>query len=132
MFFIMGTGNKAEDCGTLDHFTCPGCGRLGDLHITKSYSYVSVFFIPLIKMNVTYLATCPHCGRTMELNPRDGKEFERTGSFHPTEESFANMSAPLEMNAPRYCGQCGRRLGPSDRFCPSCGRPIASNQPPQT
>ncbi len=128
MFFIMGGGNKTEDLGTLDHSSCPACRNLTPLRVFKSYSYVSFFFIPIVKMNVTYMATCPICGHTMALNSKDGKEFEKTGSFVPSQESFTSMEQPISGGSPRFCGQCGRRLGPSDRFCPSCGVPIPQNQ----
>ena len=37
-------------------------------------------------------------------------------------EEDAAAEAPQE--AVNYCPQCGRRVGPDDRFCAGCGRPL--------
>ena len=30
-----------------------------------------------------------------------------------------------EVQPEGFCGQCGRRVGPDDRFCPGCGKSLA-------
>ncbi len=37
---------------------------------------------------------------------------------------------PAAANEPvNFCAQCGRRVGPDDRFCPGCGTPLQGGKP---
>jgi hypothetical protein len=40
------------------------------------------------------------------------------------EETAAEAAASAVEGAVNYCAQCGRRLGPDDRFCAGCGKPL--------
>lgn len=54
------------------------------------------------------------------------------GEFdHAIEVWVARMRDEPEWEEPQhveeavnYCSQCGRRVGPQDRFCPGCGHPL--------
>jgi hypothetical protein len=45
------------------------------------------------------------------------REVERGGKA-------AAEAAASAVEEASYCAQCGRRIGPDDRFCAGCGRPL--------
>lgn len=124
MFFIAGTGNKLKPCGRLPGAVpCPGCGGMEPPVVSKSYGYLHLFFLPLWRYGVTYLATCPSCGATRELNPIKGRELEERGTTVLSPGDLAEIRDPLPAWDGRYCTHCGGTLAPGDRFCARCGAP---------
>lgn len=73
MFFIIGIsqGKKALDYAKT--VICSQCGGYGRYQVFMTYSYFSLFFIPLMKWNCRYYVQMSCCGTVYELNPEVGK-----------------------------------------------------------
>ena len=123
MFLVAGGGSKMDDCGAAQDVRCPRCGRIGRVHVYKQYSYVSVFFIPVVKMNPTYLAVCEDCTGSWKLSKEAGKEFERTSFLSMGDAEPFGGDAPSDGQI-RYCGQCGKAIRPGDLYCSGCGKKL--------
>lgn len=74
MFFLVGISNKVKPAGFAHNGLCPACGHTGPLHLTHQYMTPHIFFIPTVRFNSTYLATCPACASVMELAPQKARE----------------------------------------------------------
>ena len=75
MFFIMGSDGKVQQLGNVSA-VCSRCGRRS-FSLCKSYEYIHLFFIPVFRYHVQYIATCPGCASVYAVDPEAGKEVEK-------------------------------------------------------
>ena len=82
MIFIFGieTGDKQLDFN--QPAECPMCGRYGSVNIYMTYSYFTLFFIPLFKWGKKYYAKMSCCGVSSELPPKLGAAIEKGEIAH--------------------------------------------------
>ncbi|MBP8989943.1 MAG: zinc-ribbon domain-containing protein, partial [Clostridia bacterium] len=55
-FFIGGVQTAQKQIGTTEQIQCPSCCMKTQFEISKTYSYFHLFFIPVFRWNVRYLA----------------------------------------------------------------------------
>ncbi len=72
MFFVYGWGENSKRYKRYKNISCYGCGR-GSVpaQAAMQYSYVSLFFIPLIKWNRRYFLQCPYCGSVRAIGKNE-------------------------------------------------------------
>jgi len=116
MIFIGGVGSHIKAVGAVEG-TCPACGRSASLHVTKKYSVVTLFFIPVIPFGAEYIATCPSCASLMELRRDKGKQIEK----QPGAILYPDDLQVLKNNRGITCSRCGARVQPGQNYCPTCG-----------
>ena len=77
---------------------CPRCSRF-DVWVKRVDQYISVFFIPLIriKKGVPFIS-CENCNSV-----------------------FDNLSRMEEIDEVHRCNSCGKEVEPDFRYCPYCG-----------
>ena len=71
MFFVafFGMNDKEEHIGAFSGEGCPSCGQLSQFAVSKTYRNLEVFFLPVYKWNVRYIARALCCGAVFELDP---------------------------------------------------------------
>lgn len=118
MFFIMGSNAKIVQLGPVGA-VCPGCGRALTFNLCKSFSYLHLFFIPVFRWHVRYVATCPGCAAVYEVAPEAGKAAEK-GKLATLPSSSLT---PLRNGgrAAGICPHCGGGNPPGSAFCNRCG-----------
>ena len=116
MFFILGTNAKTEPLGTVA-CPCPRCGRGTVLSLCKSYQYLHLFFLPIFRFHVQYIATCPGCASVYQVETGAGRAVERgeRNSLSPHELTL------LRSNNSPLCPRCGARNPAGSTFCNQCG-----------
>lgn len=120
MFFvgIFGIQDKDKYIGTCNNIICQSCGRLSMYEIHKFYRYFHIFFIPIFRWNVRYLAKTTCCGGLYELDPFVGREFEKK----PGTEIGKEHLRPVENYSPfKYCVNCRAEVPEQFNYCPYCG-----------
>ena len=66
MFLIFGFRNSSRNLG-LAQATCPHCGNRAAQRVDRDKRAFSVFFIPLIPLGSSHVATCTACGRRTKI-----------------------------------------------------------------
>ncbi|MEM1483351.1 zinc-ribbon domain-containing protein [Oscillospiraceae bacterium PP1C4] len=119
MFFIgiFGNNSKVVPVGQISGAVCSACRKTISLHVCREYSYLHAFFIPLIKYDSVYIATCSSCASVFELSPELGKQLLRG-------EQVRVSSADLRLlknNCVPRCPACGAPQSDASLFCNKCG-----------
>lgn len=118
MFFIMGSDAKIKQLGPVGA-VCPGCGGSFTFSLCKSFSYIHLFFIPIFRWHVQYIATCPGCAAVYEVAPEAGKAAEK-GRLAALPSSALSLIRGGGRD-PGSCPRCGGMNPPGSAFCNRCG-----------
>lgn len=94
MFFVFGISTKEKEIDFTQTVVCPGCGSYGRLEVFMTYTYFSLFFIPIFKWNKKYYVRSTCCGSLFTINEDLGKSIER-GERSRIEESDLH---PININ----------------------------------
>ena len=118
MFFIMGSDAKLQQLGPVGA-TCPGCGQTLTFSLCKSFCYIHLFFIPVFRYHVRYIATCPGCAAVYQVDPQAGKAAEKgqlavlpASALTPVQGAGGPAGA---------CPRSGSQHPPGSAFCNRCG-----------
>ncbi|HHT53744.1 MAG TPA: zinc ribbon domain-containing protein [Clostridiales bacterium] len=120
MFFIafFGIQDKDKYIGSTNNVTCPECGELAGCEIHKQNRYFHVFFIPVYRWNVRYIAKTSCCGCAYELDRTVGREFEKNPD---TEIKKENLRRPESCLPFKFCANCRVDVPAEFKYCPYCG-----------
>ncbi|HOJ35989.1 MAG TPA: zinc ribbon domain-containing protein [Clostridiales bacterium] len=120
MFFVafFGMNDKEEHIGAFSGEGCPSCGQLSQFAVSKTYRNLEVFFLPVYKWNVRYIARALCCGAVFELDPILGKELEKNPYIKIRPENLRR----IERQSPfKYCPNCRVDVPNEFAYCPYCG-----------
>ena len=117
MFLIMGTDAKIQQLGTVG-VVCPKCGRSCSFSLCKCYSFLHLFFLPVFRWNVRYIATCPGCACLYDVDPEAGKAAEK-GRLATLPASALTLSR--DSGSVGACPRCGAVNPPGSAYCNQYG-----------
>lgn len=121
MFFIMGISQGQKQLSFVQTVICKVCGKYGRYEVFMTYSYFSLFFIPILKWGRKYIVRSSCCGATYELNPEKGKIIASGADVEILESDLK----PMETGQYRSrCGNCGYPLEREFAYCPKCGKKL--------
>lgn len=123
MFFIgiFGFDGKIKELGSLPNKICPSCGQLTSLHLYKTYSFFHIFFLPVAKWNVKYIAKTNCCEAVFEVENSVGKQFEE-GIINDIDEK--NLKVLEKGIFRKHCEECKAAFNGNYEFCPYCGKKL--------
>lgn len=119
MFFIFGISSKERDLDFSQTTICKTCGSYGRLEAFMTYTYFSLFFIPIIKWNKKYFIRSTCCGSIYSIEEELGKSIERGRNVVIEDSDLININRNYKKEL--YCKNCGRKIEESFEYCPSCG-----------
>lgn len=119
MFFIMGISQKEKKLKFSELKICKCCGKYGRMEVFVTYTYLMLFFVPIIKWNKRYIVRMGCCGSTANLAPEIGKKIEQ-GQLESLDEDKLNFEH--YENHAKYCSECGYTTMEDFQFCPKCGK----------
>ena len=64
---IVGWGKKVKVLGEVRERACINCGNYCRWQVVQTYSYASLYFIPLGKLRRAYFLICPICQHGYQL-----------------------------------------------------------------
>ena len=115
MFFIFGISNREEKLNFSEMAICPCCDSYARVEVFCTYSYFSLFFIPLFKWSRRYYIRLSCCAAEAEIPKELGKAIRRG------EVSFINIDN-FSFSGLRRCKNCGYfPIDEGFEFCPKCG-----------
>ena len=148
MFFIMGISQGRKELPFSQLLVCTRCGQYGNVKIFMTYTYLSLFFIPVFRWNRRYFAQMSCCGNTVELSKELGSAirkgtvtslpsdvFSSSGDFHGSgyrasqydnsnPDDPAGSSGGNPTGRRKTCKYCGYSTTEEFGFCPKCGKPL--------
>lgn len=71
MFFFYGWGTKSKEYDYFVNTTCDNCKGFQPKQVVGTYSYISLFFIPIIRWNKQYYLACNECGSIKQISKED-------------------------------------------------------------
>jgi len=72
MFFIVGWGHpKVTDHGAIELRKCPHCHNERRWHLVETSSWITLFFIPVIRTGKRFELLCPICNFGYDLTDED-------------------------------------------------------------
>ena len=124
MFFICGMSQGKKLLDYTRTVICSICGGYGRYQVFMTYSYFSVFFIPIIKWNRHYYVQMSCCDTIYELDGEKGKKLSRREPVEIEERDLTLVQSgqrSAEWNK-RQCSHCGYETTEDFEYCPKCGQ----------
>ena len=120
MFFIFGISTKEKDLDFNQTTICPSCDAYGRLEAFMTYSYFSLFFIPILKWNKKYYMRSSCCGSLYIIDKDLGKAIERGERVTINESDLHPIN--INYHRERVCPSCNYQINEEFEYCPKCGR----------
>lgn len=118
MFFVFGISSKEKELDFTQTVICPSCGSYGRLEVFMTYTFFSLFFIPVFKWNKKYYVKTTCCGSVYAIDNDLGNDIER-GTKTKIEES--DLHPIYTGHRQRFCTNCNLPMEPDYQYCPRCG-----------
>ena len=124
MFFICGMSQGKKLFDYTKTVICALCGGYGRYQVFMTYSYFSVFFIPIIKWNRHYYVQMSCCNTVYELDGEKGKKLSRREPVEIEEQDLTLVQSGRrnEERNKRQCSHCGYETTEDFEYCPKCGQ----------
>ena len=124
MFFICGISQGKKLLDYTKTVICGLCGGYGRYQVFMTYSYFSVFFIPIIKWDRHYYVQMSCCNTIYELSTEKGKMLSQREAAEIEEQDLTLVEPgkrTSEWNK-KKCLNCGYETAESFEYCPKCGQ----------
>ena len=121
MFFIMSILQSKKKLDWQQNGICPCCGAFSRFEVYFTYSYLSLFFIPVWKWNKQYYVKMRCCDAVYLLNPEKGNAIREGKSVSIDPEDLTPVQTGSLI---KHCANCGYLLDDSFEYCPKCGKKI--------
>ena len=124
MFFVFGISQGKKMLDYAKTVICAQCGGYGRYQVFMTYSYLSLFFIPIIKWNRHYYVQLSCCSTVYELDPEVGKRLGHGEQSDITETDLTLVQAGRRTSGwnRKHCEACGYETEEDFEYCPKCGR----------
>jgi len=77
MFFFYGWGTKSKEYDYFVNTPCDNCKGFQPKQVVGTYSYISLFFIPIIRWNKQYYLACNECGSIKEISKEEFQQIKQ-------------------------------------------------------
>lgn len=137
MFFIIGISRGKKKLDYMQSLVCSNCSSFGRYEIFMTYTYLTLFFIPILKWSTHYYVTTTCCGKVYELNATIGKMIRKgkDTTIHPKDlTSVSSYKGPANYSNANnntasnhtinHCPTCGYSISRDFAYCPKCGKQI--------
>lgn len=123
MFFICGINQAKKILDYTKTVICNLCGGYGRYQVFMTYSYFSIFFIPIIKWDRHYYVQMSCCNTVYELDQEKGKRLQRGESIDIGEQDLTLVQSGQRTNQwnRKRCSNCGYETSEDFDYCPKCG-----------
>lgn len=124
MFFICGISQGKKLLDYTKTVICGLCGGYGRYQVFMTYSYFSVFFIPIIKWDRHYYVQMSCCNTIYELNAEKGKLLSRREAAEIEEQDLTLVEPGKRTSGwnQKKCMNCGYETDENFEYCPKCGQ----------
>lgn len=124
MFFIIGISQSQKKLNFIQTIVCSRCGQFGRYEIFMTYTFFSLFFIPIFKWNRNFFVKTSCCNTTYTIDPSLGKRILKgeqvilnDSDLHP----YGTANSYNGNNRLNRCPNCGYETSYDFQYCPKCG-----------
>ncbi len=123
MFFIMGIAQSQKKVNFIQNIVCSHCGKFGRYEVFMTYTYFSLFFIPILKWNKQFFVKTTCCNTTYTIDTILGKRILR-GELSELKDSDLHLYGKADTGYSgglNRCPGCGYEVLSDYSYCPKCG-----------
>lgn len=120
MFFIMGISPGQKKLNFLQTMICLKCQQFGRYEIFMTYTYFSLFFIPIFRWNREFFVKTSCCNTTYSIDKDLGKRILK-GEEVTINEADLHLYNCSNDSAQQLCPACGSYVTSDFLYCPKCG-----------
>lgn len=117
MFFLITGGQKEKKLDYEQMSLCKECGKYGYVSVYKTYSHLSLFFIPVLRWNAQYYVKMECCDAVALVSNELGKSIEK-GTVNNIDLSTLHFQNAYYG---KRCHNCGYVAQSDYEYCPKCG-----------
>lgn len=124
MLFIIGISSKEKKLDFVQTMLCAQCEQFGRLEVFLTYTYLSLFFIPVLKWGKNYYVKSSCCNTIYQLSPALGKRILKgeVSSLSEQDLNIVQKGSIRPMEHP--CDKCGYIVNQEFEYCPKCGEKL--------
>lgn len=123
MFFIIGINQKQKVLDFHQMTICKCCDKYTQIEVVMVYTYLMLFFIPIMKWNKHYYVRMRCCGASSEIDTEIGRDIEKGIDVQIDIESL-DFNCQANSHSTKICENCGFSTDQHFKFCPNCGKPF--------
>lgn len=120
MFFVFGISTKEKELDFHQTTVCKTCASYGSLKAYMTYSYFSLFFIPIFKWNKKYYIKSTCCGTLYSIDKDLGRSIERGESINISDGDLNTINR----GHGKICPSCNHPIEDGFTYCPKCGEKL--------
>ncbi len=121
MFFIMGISSGQKKLDFIQTMLCSRCEQFGRFEIFMTYTYLSLFFIPVFKWNKIFFVKATCCGTLYTIDPSIGKRILKGEQITINRQDLHVVNSEHNNTASYRCPGCGYAAAADFLYCPKCG-----------
>ncbi|MGB8452607.1 MAG: zinc ribbon domain-containing protein [Anaerocolumna sp.] len=121
MFFIIGISCAKKRLDFVQTMLCSKCSQFGRFELFMTYSYLSLFFLPVFKWNKKFYAITSCCGVIYSIGAEIGKRILKGEPITLTEQDLHLINNGFQNTKSHPCLNCGYISESDFLYCPKCG-----------
>lgn len=121
MLFIFGISSSEKKINFVQTMLCSVCGQFGRLELYMTYTYFSLFFIPVFRWNKRYYIKSSCCGTVYTIDAELGKRIHKGEAVNLTEQDLHQVNQRHQESEQNNCPHCGYLTEKDFEYCPKCG-----------
>lgn len=122
MFLLIGISNGEKRLDYVRTIICSKCSKFGRNEIFMTYTYLSLFFIPVFKWGRHFYVKTTCCHELYELDPSIGKKILHGEGIDIKDEHLTPVNVHYNFN--KQCSSCGYATNSDYIYCPKCGKQL--------
>lgn len=130
LFFIMGISSREKKLDFVQTMLCFKCGQFGRFEVYMTYTYFSLFFIPLFKWGKRFFVKSSCCNTIYDIDNSIGYKILKGEHVVLNEQdlhasySGTQYDSRGQNNSSHSCTNCGYPVEAGFQFCPKCGNKL--------
>jgi hypothetical protein len=121
MFFIMGISTAQKKLNFIQSILCSRCGQFGKYEVFMTYTYLSLFFIPIFKWNKEFFVKTTCCNITYTIDKSIGKRILKGEPVILNDQDLHIYNTNNYSTRQNRCPNCGFEANSDFLYCPKCG-----------
>lgn len=122
MFLLIGISSGKKQLDYVKTILCSKCSKFGRYEVFMTYTYLSLFFIPVFKWGRHYYVKTTCCQELYELDLSIGSKIQHNEDTDIREEHLTPVNGQYNLN--KQCSSCGYTINSDYVYCPKCGKQL--------
>lgn len=121
MFFIMGISTSEKKLDFIQTMLCSKCSQFGRYEVFMTYTFLSLFFIPLFKWNKRFYVKSSCCNTIYSIDNELGQKILHGENITISDHDLHIMDHANSGYTKKRCTNCGYIADSEFAYCPKCG-----------